>query len=51
VVARLATLQEIETHWSLLDLLDAHDVLDAKEKAEKNQIEKIKRANSKKGRS
>jgi hypothetical protein len=28
VLSKIATLQEIETHWSLIDLLDANEVLD-----------------------
>lgn len=30
VLEGLATLQEIETHWSIDDLADAHEVLDVK---------------------
>ena len=29
VTRRVATLQELETHWSITDLFDANDVLDA----------------------
>lgn len=29
ILERRATLQEIETHWSVLDLADANDALDA----------------------
>lgn len=31
VLARIATLEEIERSWSLVDLLDAHEVLDLKD--------------------
>jgi hypothetical protein len=31
VIARIATLSEIERDWSLMDLLDAHDALDVRE--------------------
>lgn len=34
VKAGLATLREIETHWSLDDLLDSHFILDATETAQ-----------------
>jgi hypothetical protein len=30
IVEGLATLEEIDTHWSLTDLLDANDALDVK---------------------
>ena len=28
MIAKIATLQEIETHWSIDDLEDAHEALD-----------------------
>lgn len=28
VVAKMATLEEIDTHWTVDDLMDAHDALD-----------------------
>lgn len=34
VLERVATLHEIETHWSLDDLLDANDALDAWQEAQ-----------------
>jgi hypothetical protein len=30
-LAKITTLQEIEEHWSLSDLLDAHEALDIQE--------------------
>ena len=43
VLAQIATLQEIETHWSLLDLLDGNEALDLKELAEYKAQERAKR--------
>jgi hypothetical protein len=40
-LAGIASLQEIETHWSLPDLLDANDALDIKEDAEKESVKKL----------
>jgi hypothetical protein len=34
VLARIATLTEIETRWSLADLADAHEALDIQQEAE-----------------
>jgi hypothetical protein len=34
VLARIATLTEIETSWSLGDLADAHEALDIRQEAE-----------------
>ena len=42
ILERIATLEEIETHYSLLDLLDANIALDFKE-------EMIDKANKPKG--
>jgi hypothetical protein len=33
-MAKIATLQEIETHWSIDDLADAHEALDIQQEAE-----------------
>jgi hypothetical protein len=32
---QVATLQEIETHWTLYDLLDCHEALDVTDELEK----------------
>lgn len=43
ILAGIATLEEIERHWSFNDLLDAHEVLDIKEDVEEyhnRQMEK-----------
>jgi len=34
VVARIATLEEIDTHWSINDLADAHEALDIQQEAQ-----------------
>ena len=34
VLARIATLEEIETYYDLLELLDAHEALDLQEEAD-----------------
>lgn len=34
MLAKIATLEEIERHWSLVDIADAHEALDIKEEAE-----------------
>jgi len=34
VVAKIATLEEIETHYDLVDLLDANEALDLQDEAE-----------------
>jgi hypothetical protein len=39
----LATLREIETHWSIDDLADAHEVLDIKAEAEQYAARQSKR--------
>jgi len=33
VIARITTLHEIETHWSIDDLADAHEALDIDQEA------------------
>jgi hypothetical protein len=43
VNAGKATLQEIETHWSILDLCAAHCVLDMSEDLDRLQAEKLRR--------
>jgi len=39
----IATLQEIETHWSLYDVLDANEALDEREDAQERAIKKAER--------
>lgn len=34
VIRKIATLQEIETHWDINDLLDAHEALDVQDEME-----------------
>ena len=34
VLRKIATLEEIETHWSLTDMLDAHEALDIMDEME-----------------
>jgi hypothetical protein len=34
VINRIATLQEIETHYDLVDILDAHTALDLQNRAD-----------------
>jgi len=34
VLAKITTLEEIERHWSLDDLCDAHEALDIRDEAE-----------------
>ena len=40
---KIATLQEIETHWSICDLSDAHLVLDVREDLDRIRAAEIKR--------
>jgi hypothetical protein len=40
VVERIATLQEIETYWSIDDLADAHEALDIQYEAQQKIGEK-----------
>lgn len=39
---QVATLQEIESHWSIDDLADAHEMLDAYEAAEREAARRSK---------
>jgi len=48
ILERIATLQEIETHWSLIDLMDANDVLDARDNATDKANNEAKNARGKK---
>jgi hypothetical protein len=42
VLAKYATLQEIESHWSFLDLLDCHEAMSVKSDLERRAIEEAK---------
>ena len=42
ILAKIATLYEIETHWSIDDLADAHEVLDVKYNIEQIEYDKLK---------
>jgi hypothetical protein len=44
VIRKIATLQEIETHYSLIDLMDANEVLDLQDRAESQAVDEAKRA-------
>ena len=39
MVERVATLKEVNTYWDLCDLLEAHDALDLRDKAEEQAWE------------
>lgn len=41
VTARIATLHEIDTHWSIDDLADAHEALDIKTEAEAKAAKRV----------
>lgn len=40
MIAKIATLAEIENHWTLCDLADAHEALDIQCEAEKYAYDK-----------
>lgn len=40
MIAQIARLEEIEVHWSIVDLLAAHEALDIQELAERQAIAK-----------
>lgn len=40
VLAQIVTLKELDTHWSVVDMLDAHESLDLQEEAERLAIKK-----------
>ena len=40
IIAKIATLKEIEEHWSLVDLINAHEVLDVQDDAERYAMKK-----------
>jgi len=41
VLAKVATLHEIQTHWSMSDLLDANEALDVRSEQERFENEQI----------
>ncbi len=43
VLENLATLEEVETHWSIHDLQEANEVLDYREYVRSMEIEKMRR--------
>lgn len=43
MLAQIATLDEIETRWSIVDLFDAHEALDVKEEYEEHARRKTER--------
>jgi hypothetical protein len=46
-LSNIATLQEIETHWTINDLADANEALDIKDALEREHIENSKRGRNK----
>ncbi len=42
-MAKIATLQEIETHWSLVDVVNANALLDCQALAEWQAAQKVPR--------
>lgn len=42
ILAKITTLQEVENHWSIDDLTDAHELLDIKGEAEEWYYEQNK---------
>ncbi len=47
MLAKVATLSEIETHYSIDDVIEANEYLDLQDEAEKKQIERAKRRKGK----
>lgn len=41
ILSNVATLEEIETHWSINDLADANEALDVKEEIERLESAQI----------
>lgn len=39
-MGKVATLQELETHWNFIDLLNAHEALDVQQEMEAEQKRK-----------
>ena len=42
-MAKIATLHEIESYWSIDDLADANEALDVKFEAEQRQLDEMKK--------
>jgi hypothetical protein len=42
VLSQVVTLQELELHWSVVDMLDAHEALDLQDEAERLAHQKLK---------
>lgn len=42
MIAKIATLEEVETYWSFNDVSKVHEILDVQEEAERLAIEKAK---------
>jgi len=40
VISKVATLEALDTHWSLMDMADAHEALDLQEQTEIDLAEK-----------
>ena len=43
MLAQVVTLKELDSYWSLMDLMDAHEALDARDEAEAKAMEEAKR--------
>ena len=43
ILSKITTLQEVETHWCILDLQEANEALDLKEDAERILMERSKK--------
>jgi len=43
ILAKITTLHEVETYWSIDDLADAHEALDLKADLEKREVERNNR--------
>ena len=43
MLARIATLTEIETSWSIDDLFDCHDALDTKEDSQSFESDRMRK--------
>lgn len=41
-MAQVATLGEIERHWSIVDLMNANILLDLREEAERRQLAEVR---------
>ena len=43
ILAKIATLEEIERSWNISDLMDANEALDVKEDSERIESQKLER--------